>query len=42
MIGIAASEPWSSSFEPTLVYGPVTGAMGYVGIRLYLGKHMEQ
>ena len=39
---IAASEPWSSSFEPTLVYGPVTGAMGYVGIRLYLGKHMEQ
>ncbi|MDO4970631.1 MAG: TonB-dependent receptor [Bacteroidales bacterium] len=33
---INASTPWSSLFEPTLVYGPVEGAMAYVGIRVKL------
>ena len=35
---INAAEPFSSSFEPTLVWGPVSGAMGYIGIRLNLEK----
>ena len=33
---INASNPWTSSFEPTLVYGPVEGAMAYMGIRVKL------
>lgn len=36
---INASNPWSSSFEPTFIYGPVSGAMGYVGIRFNFGNH---
>lgn len=35
---IGASNPWSSSFEPTLVWGPVHGAMLYAGIRYNLGR----
>ena len=35
---IGYQNPWSNSFEPTMVYGPVEGAMAYVGIRLNLGK----
>lgn len=31
---IGADNPWSESFEPTMVYGPVTGAMGYAGVRV--------
>lgn len=30
---IDASNPWSSTFDPTVVWGPVMGAMAYVGIR---------
>ncbi|MBR1889398.1 MAG: TonB-dependent receptor [Alloprevotella sp.] len=30
---IGANDPWSNSFDPTLVWGPTTGAMGYIGIR---------
>ena len=30
---INASDPWSESFDPTIVWGPVTGAMAYLGIR---------
>lgn len=29
-----ASDPWKESFDATQVWGPVNGAMGYVGIRL--------
>ncbi len=29
-----ASTPWASTFEPTLVWGPVHGAMAYAGIRV--------
>ena len=35
---INASDPWSSSFDPTLVWGPVHGAMGYVGVRVNFGR----
>ena len=35
---IAADEPWGNRFEPTLVWGPVTGAMAYLGIRINLGR----
>ncbi len=33
---INASNPWSADFEPTLVWGPVHGAMVYAGIRANL------
>lgn len=33
---VNAANPWSSSFDPTLVWGPVHGIMGYAGIRLNL------
>lgn len=26
-------DPWSATFDPTMVYGPVSGAMGYIGVR---------
>lgn len=35
---ISASDPWSPSFEPTMVWGPVHGAMAYIGIRFNFGK----
>lgn len=35
-----ASDPWAATFEPTMVWGPVTGAMGYVGVRINLGKRL--
>lgn len=31
---INAANPWSSTFDPTLVWGPVHGIMAYAGIRL--------
>lgn len=30
---INASDPWSDKFDPTMVWGPVQGAMAYVGVR---------
>lgn len=33
---IAADQPWSSKFDPTMVWGPVSGAMAYLGIRINL------
>ena len=33
---IGADDPWSSTFEPTLTYAPVVGAMGYIGVRFNL------
>lgn len=38
---IGYQNPWDNSFEPTMVYGPIQGAMAYVGIRLNLGKHQQ-
>lgn len=35
---INAAYPWSSTFDPTLVWGPVHGIMAYAGIRMNFGK----
>ena len=35
---INADNPWSSTFDPTMVWGPVQGAMLYAGIRLNFGR----
>lgn len=35
---IGASDPWSSKFDPTMVWGPVHGAMFYAGVRINIGK----
>ena len=35
---IGYDDPWGTNFDPNMIYGPVRGAMGYVGIRLNLGK----
>lgn len=31
---INASDPWSSSFDPTMTWGPVEGIMVYAGVRI--------
>ena len=31
-------QPWSASFDATQVWGPVTGAMAYIGVRFKLEK----
>ena len=31
---INAHNPWSSAFDATQIWGPVTGAMGYIGLRM--------
>ena len=33
-----SSDPWSSYFDPTTVWGPIHGAMAYVGIRFNFGR----
>lgn len=35
---ISADKPWSPLFEPTLTWGPVSGAMVYAGIRINIGR----
>jgi len=35
---INAADPWSSTFDPTMVWGPVQGAMFYAGIRVNFGR----
>jgi hypothetical protein len=35
---INADDPWSDTFDPTMVWGPVQGAMFYAGIRINLGR----
>ena len=37
---INAADPWSSTFDPTLIRGPVHGAMAYIGIRLNFGNKL--
>ncbi len=34
---INAANPWSDTFDPTMVWGPVQGAMFYAGIRINFG-----
>lgn len=35
---IGASDPWSKTFDPTMVWGPVHGALFYAGVRINIGK----
>jgi len=35
---INAADPWSTTFDPTMVWGPVQGAMFYAGIRVNFGR----
>ena len=35
---VNASNPWSSTFDPTLIWGPVHGIMAYAGIRINFWK----
>lgn len=35
---IGASDPWSQTFDPTMIWGPVHGAMAYMGVRINIGK----
>lgn len=35
---IDAQNPWSNTFDPTLVWGPTRGAMVYAGVRIKVGK----
>lgn len=35
---IFASNPWSPNFDSTMIWGPVHGAMAYIGIRFNFGK----
>lgn len=33
-----SSDPWSSYFDPTTVWGPIHGTMAYIGIRFNFGR----
>lgn len=35
---ISADNPWSNEFEPTMIWGPVHGAMLYAGVRVKIGR----
>ncbi len=35
---INAHNPWSQTFDTTLAWGPIQGAMAYIGIRVNFGK----
>ncbi len=35
---VNAANPWSSTFDPTLIWGPVHGIMAYAGIRMNFWK----
>ena len=35
---INADDPWSSSFDPTMVWGPVHGTVFYTGVRINIGR----
>lgn len=36
---LGATNPWGTDFEPTLVWGPVEGAMVYAGVRINIGRN---
>lgn len=35
---ICADEPWGKGFDSTMIWGPISGAMVYAGIRINIGK----
>ncbi|MCH5311933.1 MAG: TonB-dependent receptor [Prevotella sp.] len=35
---IDAANPWGDRFDATMIWGPVSGAMAYAGIRINIGK----
>ena len=35
---ISSADPWGPDFDSTLVWGPISGAMAYIGIRFNFGK----
>lgn len=35
---ISASDPWGPDFDSSMIWGPVHGAMAYIGIRFNFGK----
>ena len=35
---VNAHDPWSDKFDATMVWGPVQGAMGYIGVRINVGR----
>ncbi len=39
---INAADPWSDTFDSTMVWGPVHGAMFYAGIRINFGKQKKK
>ena len=38
---IDAANPWGSNFDSTMIWGPVHGAKGYIGIRFNLARNGE-
>ncbi len=35
---IGADDPWGPNFDSTMIWGPVHGTIGYIGIRLNWNK----
>ena len=35
---VDATNPWGNQFDTNMVWGPINGAMGYVGIRINFGR----
>ncbi len=35
---VNASDPWSSNFDSTMIWGPIHGAVYYIGVRLHWNK----
>ena len=35
---IGASDPWGDNFDTTMIWGPVHGAMAYLGVRVNIGR----
>ena len=38
---IDAANPWGDNFDSTMIWGPVHGAKGYIGIRFNLARNSE-
>lgn len=36
---IGAENPWGANFEPTLIWGPVEGALVYAGVRININRN---
>jgi outer membrane receptor for ferrienterochelin and colicins len=35
---VDAMNPWGNQFDTNMVWGPINGAMGYIGIRVNFGR----